>query len=116
MLPRFCFFFFSSRRRHTRLQGDWSSDVCSSDLTVWFLRAGAVAGVAAVVALECGWIVTEVGRQPWTVYKLLRTEDAVTGATGIWLTLAVALVLYTALGVATVIALRVMARRWRAGE
>src|SRR2546426_1279053 len=29
----FYFFFFSSRRRHTRLQGDWSSDVCSSDLT-----------------------------------------------------------------------------------
>src|SRR2546426_11311685 len=28
------FFFFSSRRRHTRLQGDWSSDVCSSDLTL----------------------------------------------------------------------------------
>src|SRR2546426_3730707 len=28
----FVFFFFSSRRRHTRLQGDWSSDVCSSDL------------------------------------------------------------------------------------
>src|SRR5256885_3793877 len=27
-----CFVFFSSRRRHTRLQGDWSSDVCSSDL------------------------------------------------------------------------------------
>src|SRR6266850_7996296 len=31
------FFFFSSRRRHTRLQGDWSSDVCSSDLQ-WYLR------------------------------------------------------------------------------
>src|SRR5256885_2863560 len=30
-LPQSCFF-FSSRRRHTRLQGDWSSDVCSSDL------------------------------------------------------------------------------------
>src|SRR5256885_7201888 len=29
------YFFFSSRRRHTRLQGDWSSDVCSSDLA-WF--------------------------------------------------------------------------------
>src|SRR5256885_6372069 len=28
------FFFFSSRRRHTRLQGDWSSDVCSSDLAL----------------------------------------------------------------------------------
>src|SRR5688500_19894859 len=34
MSPSFTvyFFFFSSRRRHTRLQGDWSSDVCSSDL------------------------------------------------------------------------------------
>src|SRR5256885_9475902 len=33
-LRRTCICFFSSRRRHTRLQGDWSSDVCSSDLTV----------------------------------------------------------------------------------
>src|SRR5256885_6269572 len=37
------FFFFSSRRRHTRLQGDWSSDVCSSDLRLsaglWFLTS-----------------------------------------------------------------------------
>src|SRR5437899_11398495 len=30
-----CFFFFSSRRRHTRCLSDWSSDVCSSDLTSW---------------------------------------------------------------------------------
>ena len=36
--------------------------------TPWFLRAVAVSGIAAVVALECGWIVTEVGRQPWIVY------------------------------------------------
>src|SRR2546426_1074122 len=34
------FFFFSSRRRHTRLQGDWSSDVCSSDLSWNAARAG----------------------------------------------------------------------------
>src|SRR5256885_7857144 len=32
VLSFYLFFFFSSRRRHTRLQGDWSSDVCSSDL------------------------------------------------------------------------------------
>src|SRR5256885_12485178 len=32
-------FFFSSRRRHTRLQGDWSSDVCSSDLVEVVIRA-----------------------------------------------------------------------------
>src|SRR5256885_12190444 len=35
----YLFFFFSSRRRHTRLQGDWSSDVCSSDLAVSSARA-----------------------------------------------------------------------------
>src|SRR2546426_8416301 len=35
----FLFFFFSSRRRHTRLQGDWSSDVCSSDLVEGFMPA-----------------------------------------------------------------------------
>src|SRR5256885_3948186 len=34
------FFFFSSRRRHTRLQGDWSSDVCSSDLPGFFVAYG----------------------------------------------------------------------------
>src|SRR3989454_4841197 len=34
----FLFFFFSSRRRHTRLQGDWSSDVCSSDLFRLYFR------------------------------------------------------------------------------
>src|SRR6266850_4472387 len=36
------FFFFSSRRRHTRLQGDWSSDVCSSDLAPPAAAGGAV--------------------------------------------------------------------------
>src|SRR5256885_11369730 len=35
------FFFFSSRRRHTRLQGDWSSDVCSSDLDLEALLSAA---------------------------------------------------------------------------
>src|SRR5215467_14705214 len=34
------FFFFSSRRRHTRLQGDWSSDVCSSDLRTRYVPGG----------------------------------------------------------------------------
>jgi cytochrome bd ubiquinol oxidase subunit I len=79
----------------------------------WFLRATAVSGVAAVVALECGWIVTEVGRQPWIVYGVMRTEDAVTEASGIWISLAVVLVLYAAVGTATVLVLRAMTRRWR---
>src|SRR2546430_12481385 len=40
------FFFYSSRRRHTRLQDDWSSDVCSSDLTaISWLPSDAVEGM-----------------------------------------------------------------------
>src|SRR5688500_20103169 len=46
------FFFFSSRRRHTRLQGDWSSDVCSSDLTVVHQALGDVEGVDVFRSLE----------------------------------------------------------------
>jgi cytochrome bd ubiquinol oxidase subunit I len=79
----------------------------------WFWRAASMAGAAAVVALWCGWIVTEVGRQPWVVHGHLRTEDAVTGAEGIWATFAAVLALYSALGVGTVFALRAMSRRWR---
>src|SRR2546426_7728970 len=43
------FFFFSSRRRHTILQGDWSSDVCSSDLGCWFHVDGAYGAVGAAL-------------------------------------------------------------------
>jgi cytochrome bd ubiquinol oxidase subunit I len=82
----------------------------------WFLRATAVSGVAAVIALECGWIVTEVGRQPWIVYGVMRTEDAVTEASGVWISLSVVLVLYAAVGTATVLVLRAMTRRWRTAE
>ena len=51
-----------------------------------------------MVALECGWIVTEVGRQPWIVYNVMRTEDAVTGASGVWVTFSLVLALYAVLG------------------
>jgi cytochrome bd ubiquinol oxidase subunit I len=84
--------------------------------TKWFLRAVAVSGVSGIVALECGWIVTEVGRQPWVVYEVMRTKDAVTGASGIWVTFAAVLVLYAVLGVATVLTLQALARRWRAAD
>ena len=82
----------------------------------WFLRATALSGVASVVALECGWIVTEVGRQPWIVYNVLRTSDAVTQANGVWVTFALVVVLYVGLGATLIIALRTMSRRWRSND
>jgi cytochrome d ubiquinol oxidase subunit I len=84
--------------------------------TKWFLRAVAVSGVAGIVALECGWIVTEVGRQPWIVYNVMRTKDAVTQADGVWVTFTAVMLLYALLGAALVIVLRAMARRWRSAD
>jgi cytochrome d ubiquinol oxidase subunit I len=49
----------------------------------WFYRAVVVAGPLSVVALIAGWVTTEVGRQPWVVYRVMPTADAVTGAQGI---------------------------------
>jgi cytochrome d ubiquinol oxidase subunit I len=82
----------------------------------WFLRAAAVSGVGAVLALESGWIVTEVGRQPWIVYQVMRTEDAVTNASGIGIAFGIIVVVYAALFTTAILVLRRMARRWREGE
>jgi cytochrome d ubiquinol oxidase subunit I len=51
--------------------------------SLWFYRALVLAGPLSVVALIAGWIVTEVGRQPWVVYRTMSTAAAVTGAHGI---------------------------------
>jgi cytochrome bd ubiquinol oxidase subunit I len=81
--------------------------------TAWFLRAAAASGAAAVLALWCGWIVTEVGRQPWIVNGYMRTANAVTRADGIWFAFAGVVLLYAALGTGAVLVLRAMSRRWR---
>ncbi|MGY6658899.1 cytochrome ubiquinol oxidase subunit I [Amycolatopsis sp. TRM77291] len=78
--------------------------------TAWFLRAVAAAGAGAVVAMEAGWITTEVGRQPWIVYGLMRTADAVSPAPGLAWGLAAVLAVYTVLTVFTVVVLRRLAR------
>jgi cytochrome bd ubiquinol oxidase subunit I len=79
--------------------------------TRWFLRAVAVSGVAAVAAMEAGWITTEVGRQPWIVYRILRTAEAVSPAPGLYLGLFAVVAIYAVLTVFTVIVLRRLAGR-----
>ncbi|KAB8191534.1 cytochrome ubiquinol oxidase subunit I [Nonomuraea phyllanthi] len=78
--------------------------------TRWFLRATAVSGVAAVAALECGWILTEVGRQPWIVYEVLRTADAVNPAPGLVYGFVLVAAIYVVLTVASVYVMRRLAR------
>ncbi len=75
----------------------------------WFYRAVVAAGPLAVVALISGWITTEVGRQPWVVYGIMRTEQAVTSAGGLLWAYGVLVAVYLALIVGVVWLLRRLA-------
>jgi cytochrome d ubiquinol oxidase subunit I len=78
----------------------------------WFLRAAAVAGIVSIVSLESGWVVTEVGRQPWTVVGLLLTRDAVTTSGNVWFFFGGAVLIYLGVGAGALLVLRSMRRRW----
>jgi cytochrome d ubiquinol oxidase subunit I len=82
-------------------------------VTAWFLVPSALSGVAAVTAMEAGWVVTEVGRQPWIVYRVLLTSNAVTPSSGVTVTLGVILFLYAILTVVSIGVPMIMSRRWR---
>jgi cytochrome bd ubiquinol oxidase subunit I len=77
----------------------------------WFYRAVMAAGPLAFVALIAGWITTEVGRQPWIVYNVMRTEQAVTSASGLAVGYAVLILVYAGLAAAVVWLLRRLTRR-----
>jgi cytochrome d ubiquinol oxidase subunit I len=76
----------------------------------WFYRAVVVAGPLSVVALIAGWVTTEVGRQPWVVYGHMRTEGAVTGASGVPVGYATLVLVYAGLIAAVAWILRRLAR------
>jgi cytochrome d ubiquinol oxidase subunit I len=77
----------------------------------WFYRAVMAAGPLSFVALVAGWITTEVGRQPWIVYKVMRTSQAVTSANGLEVGYAVLVAVYVSLGAGVIWLLRRLARR-----
>ena len=74
--------------------------------TKWLLRAALLASPLGFLALEAGWVVTEAGRQPWIVFGVMRTSEAVTSRTDLGWSLALFSVLYAGLGVALVGMLR----------
>jgi cytochrome d ubiquinol oxidase subunit I len=84
--------------------------------TKLFLWLAAASGVLSIMALEAGWVVTEVGRQPWIVYDYMKVNQASTSNTGVWITFLAILALYTGVAVTLVLILRKMAARFRAGE
>jgi len=95
-----------------RLRGrlyDWS----------WLHRLALVMGPAGFVAVIAGWVTTEVGRQPWVIYGLLRTRDAVSPiaapAVGGSL-IAFVIVYFSVFAAGTYYIVRLMARPPQAGE
>ncbi len=84
----------------------------------WLHRAAVVMGPSGFLAVLCGWITTEVGRQPWTIYGLLRTADSVSPlaapAVG-WSLIAFIAVYFAVFGSGTFYALRLMGRSPLAG-
>ncbi|MEL6890498.1 MAG: cytochrome ubiquinol oxidase subunit I [Actinomycetota bacterium] len=82
----------------------------------WLLRAVVAGGGLSVLALETGWTATEVGRQPWIVYGEMRTADAVTTNSGVWISLVVMIIVYASMAVVATKVIRGMSRRWRESD
>ncbi|MGW6820228.1 cytochrome ubiquinol oxidase subunit I [Streptomyces sp. NPDC055005] len=84
----------------------------------WFFRCAAVAGAASLVTVECGWIMTEVGRQPWIVYQNMRVSEAVTGtpASSLWIMFGLVVVIYVLIFGAFLGVLLKMRTRWRLAD
>jgi cytochrome d ubiquinol oxidase subunit I len=76
----------------------------------WLLLCILICGPMGLIAVECGWIVTEVGRQPWVIYNYLRTADAVTPAPFLNLTFLVFSLIYLVLAVTLIVLLARQAR------
>jgi len=83
--------------------------------STWFYRLAALAGVGCYLAVEVGWVTTEVGRQPWIVYGLMRVSDAVTDAPAayVWTMLATLVVVYALIAYFFVTLLIRLGMRWR---
>jgi cytochrome d ubiquinol oxidase subunit I len=76
----------------------------------WFYRCVVAAGPLALVAVVAGWVATEVGRQPWVVYRQMRTADAVTHAPVVPVGYVTLALVYLGLAVAVTWLLRRLAR------
>jgi cytochrome d ubiquinol oxidase subunit I len=76
----------------------------------WVLWIVALAAPLGFIALEAGWVLTEVGRQPWVIYGVMRTAEGVTPRDDVSITFFAFTVLYLILGTALIVLLRGLAR------
>ena len=77
----------------------------------WLLWGIILCGPMAFIAVECGWVVTEEGRQPWVIYNFLRTSDAVTTAPYLNFTFGVFTITYILMSIILIVLLLRLARQ-----
>ncbi len=71
------------------------------DLPIWFLKVLPILSPLGFIALEAGWVVTEVGRQPWIIFGVMRTADALTPKPGMQYHFYLFLFIYSGLAIVT---------------
>ncbi|MCW2900355.1 MAG: cytochrome ubiquinol oxidase subunit [Streptosporangiaceae bacterium] len=98
--------FWSNRRLLRWFRRGETATPPGSSWSPWLLRAATVAGIGAAFAMEAGWTVTEVGRQPWIVYGVMRSSEAVNPSPGLRFGLYIVFAVYAGLTAATVSVLR----------
>lgn len=81
-------------RKRRKKSGDWLA-------SCWFLRTLIFAAPLGFIAIETGWTVTEVGRQPWIIYGIMRTSEAVTPMPGLVVPFVTFTLLYIFLAIIT---------------
>ncbi len=86
------FWYVYFRRREVVRRNAWGK---------WLLRAVYLSGPASFLAIELGWMVTELGRQPYIIYNIMYVANGVTTARGLLVTFPTFVVLYMTLGIAT---------------
>lgn len=79
----------------------------------WLLRGLVASGPLAFLAIEFGWAVTELGRQPYIVYGYMLVQDGVQTAPGLDVSFPIFAILYVILGIATIVFMRMLAREQR---
>lgn len=77
----------------------------------WLLYSFVAAGPLAMIGIECGWIFACTGRQPWVIYRMMKTEEAVTQTGNLAVLFALFVAIYILLSIAVALVLRYYFRR-----
>ncbi|MCA1032485.1 cytochrome ubiquinol oxidase subunit I [Bacillus timonensis] len=89
----------------------WNKVLKRAKFPKWLMWLFVSAGPLSMLSIEFGWIFACTGRQPWVIYRMMKTEDAVTGSTDLALLFVLFAIVYIILGVSVVLVLKYYFKR-----